>query len=119
MQEPDVLPWKVLVGVMVATIVLSIGLGGWGCAVARRLGPSMEGPRPDAVDPLELMRSSLDHELFESEPVSAVRRRAAERRRLEAWGWVDRERGIVHMPIDVAISVHLRESESAQETAAR
>lgn len=116
-QEPDVLPWRTLLGVMVATTVLSMALGGWGCVLARRLGPAMGGAPPDAVWPLDLLRSSLDHELFDAAPVPRARARAADRRRLDRWGWVDPERGVVHMPIDVAIRLHLQES--AQETAAR
>lgn len=116
-QEPDVLPWRTLVGVMVATTVLSVALGGWGCVLARRLGPSIEGPPPDAARPVDLLRSSLDYELFDAAPVPRANARAADRRRLDRWGWVDPERGVVHMPIDVAIRLHLQES--AQETAAR
>lgn len=118
-QQEDVLPWRALAGVLVATIALSFGLGGWACSVARRLGPPIEGPRPDAVDPIDLLRSNLDHELFDSAPIDAERGRNADRRRLEEWGWVDRERGIVHMPIEAAMRIHLSGSPSAQETAAR
>lgn len=116
-QEPDVLPWRTLVGVMVATTVLSVALGGWGCVLARRLGPAMEGAPPDAARPADLVRSSLDYELFDAAPAPRARARAADRRRLDRWGWVDPDRGVVHMPIDVAIRLHLQES--AQETAAR
>lgn len=118
-QQEDTLPWRALVGVLAATTVLSFALGGWACSVARRLGPSMEGPRPDAVDPIDLLRSDLDHELFDSAPIDAEIGRTADRRRLEAWGWVDRERGIVHMPIEAAMRIHLGDGPSNRETAAR
>lgn len=116
-QEADVLPWKVLAIVFVATLVISVSFGGWGCAVAHRLGPPMGDPRPDAAEPVPLVRSSLEREIFREWPTEFPRRRAADRKRLNEWGWIDRRRGLVHMPIDVAMRIHL--GESPQETAAR
>lgn len=117
-QEADVLPWRALVGILVATTVLSFALGGWACSIARRLGPKMGGPEPDAVEPVQLVHSSLDRELFQSEPTTAAKQRGADRQRLDRWGWVDRDRGIVHMPIEAAIRLHLQ-GRQPQETAAR
>ena len=117
-QEADVLPWRVLVGVLVATTALSFVLGGWACSLARRLGPKMGGPKPDAVEPVQLLHSSIERELFQSEPTEAAKHRAADRRRLDRWGWVDRDRGIVHMPIEAAMRMHLQ-GRRPQETAAR
>ncbi len=45
-------------------------------------------------------------QLFEAS-VRAQQKREAQRRRLESYGWVDRARGLVHIPIDRAMDLAL------------
>ncbi len=44
---------------------------------------------------------------FEKENIAAARNAEA-RKRLESAGWVDRERGVVHVPIDQAMEIIAR-----------
>jgi hypothetical protein len=46
-------------------------------------------------------------------PTEAERKNVAARKRLDACGWADRNRGLVHIPIDVAIDLYLKEQEHA------
>lgn len=99
-----------LIGAFVGVTAICFGLGGWACDIARDMGPPIEGPFPDAVESAELHRSSLDFNLFDDVSVHHLDRER-QRTRLESWGWVDRERGLVHMPIDRAIELRLKREE--------
>jgi hypothetical protein len=49
----------------------------------------------------------VEQQLFENaNHAEATRRRQVER--LGSWGWVDREKGVVHLPIDAAMELTLR-----------
>jgi hypothetical protein len=54
-------------------------------------------PRPVTVPAIPAPRLQID------EPRALARHRAAEAKRLNSYGWVDRARGIAHIPIDEAM----------------
>jgi len=111
-QEEDTLPTGRVSMVLVALVVLSLG-----CIVyaSLLLGSSKRAIRAEdagripARAPAEAGPIPPDRHLL-----SAPRRFVDEwlppqRERLEGWGWVDRERGIVHIPIDKAMEIVARE----------
>jgi hypothetical protein len=107
-QEPDVLAWGWLLGIFVGVTVVVVLLVAWAVALAH-VGGGEHVPVPEPV-PAGLDRSALDYWLLEEDQPRA-RERAGERKHLNGWGWVDRTRGRVHMPIEVAID----EAVAAQE----
>lgn len=107
-QQPDVLAWRWLLGIFGGVTIIVALLIAWAVALSH-VGGGEHVPVPEPV-PRALDRSSLDYWLIESnEP--PVRERADARARLHGWGWVDRARGRVHMPIEAAID----EAIAAQE----
>lgn len=67
------------------------------------LGPSQ--PIPSELHgemPREIAR--IEQTLIEVDQ-SAIHKRALQRQQLESYGWVDHERGIVHIPIERAFDV--------------
>lgn len=118
-QEPDALSSKWLTSLGVGTIALTIALALIAARVVHRHGDDFGGeiyPRP-IEDPLSDLPADyvLEFHLFERfGPGEGERAQQDERELLESWGWVDREAGTVHLPIDVAIERAL--APSAQET---
>jgi hypothetical protein len=53
--------------------------------------------------------SSIRTNLFHYQPGDGTKDKARQRRELERFGWVDREQGIVRIPIDTAIDLELAE----------
>jgi hypothetical protein len=69
--------------------------------------------QPEGPDPIPMILGQpeigiVDQVLFETDH-RAEQWLAARRRRLHSWGWVDRRREIVHLPIEVAMARLLEE----------
>jgi hypothetical protein len=65
------------------------------------------GERPPLPIPPEVGQSKIgmvEQQLFELS-VRGERERAAKLQHLQGWGWVDRDRGLLHMPIDRAMEL--------------
>jgi hypothetical protein len=103
-QAEDVIDLRriVLVG-LGSLLVFAIGIAwSWWILVAR--DPDHQGPGSSAgarrLGAQEI--GIVDQVLFEGDRRLRVSREQQERR-LRSWGWVDRQRGMVHMPIDEAM----------------
>jgi len=87
------------IGVLVAGLVLSAGAGS--------VTPSLAGPGGALPAPREISE-------VEQTPIWSTRDgedlRDAQRRELESWGWVDRDAGVAHIPIDRAMDLVMKES---------
>lgn len=95
-----------IVGVLVT--VLASAVPGW--MLERRGQFHLDAPTRAAdlpVAPREI--DLLDQTLLEGADAAASSPRAAQRRRLERYGFVDRERGVVHIPIERAMDLVVRE----------
>jgi hypothetical protein len=68
--------------------------------LSRISAPRLEGLRSVSRAPSSSGLSSASYETNASQQLYA-----AERRRLDSYGWIDRERGIIHIPIDRAIAI--------------
>ncbi len=90
-----------IAGVTLAIFLLASLATGWGLAAwRRRLLP--QGP---PALPAEVGQSKIG--LVEQRPFETARTgdewAAAQRRRLESYGWVDRRAGLVHVPVEQAM----------------
>lgn len=100
-QENDVVPGRKIglvgIGIIVATVVCALVAWGLGrnalSAGARVLGVP---PNPAAIENAPY--------IVEAQGLALTKRSEAY---LASYGWVDRDRGIVHIPIDVAMQLYL------------
>ena len=98
-QEPDLVPRNLI---RESALVLGI-------AIAACIGATLllGGHRLFAHVPVDTAPPArLDTELFQDQ-TEAERAKVAAAERLKQYGWVDRARGIIHIPIDVAIEQYL------------
>jgi hypothetical protein len=108
-QEPDVVPARPIVAALIAALIATA----LGTAIAWRLadcsGPAHDrsagAAHPHNRVPPEV--SAVETTQFEERAQGLEDRRAAEAW-LSSFGWVDRERRIVHIPIESAIDLYLR-----------
>lgn len=116
-QEEDLVPGKRVMAVLVAVLVITAGgvLTAWLIADCR--GKAL-GPEPVAT-PLEGMQripediNGMELVLFD-EPAPAYVQRARQEPRLRAYGWVSREAGVVHIPIERAMELYVRQRSRAE-----
>lgn len=102
--EDDVVARGPLVRIAVGTVVLSVAL----CIVAYLLLRERESQlRPSGFFPEERLGPPHDVAALREDPFELphpeAARKESSRRRLESFGWIDRERRLVHIPIDRAI----------------
>ena len=107
--EPDEIATPRLVAIAVGTLVLFLAASvatGWGMEWwRRRLLPEGSPPSPAEVGRPKI--GMVEQGLFESTRTGEDWT-AAERRRLESYGWVDRKAGLIHVPVDQAMERVLR-----------
>lgn len=103
-QQPDRLPGRLIAG-LAGTILGSVVAGAIAALLIARCGappgdlePLRGGEQPLRAPDVE----GIEVSPFEL-PTQGERERADQRRQLDGYGWVDRERGLVHIPIDRAI----------------
>ncbi|HEX3343452.1 MAG TPA: hypothetical protein VHS09_02715, partial [Polyangiaceae bacterium] len=99
-QEEDAVASRSLVRIGIVSGVVGVAgvLVAWallGAAVGSTPGRRPRGPAPRELsgieqDPIRDTRAAADLQ-------------AAQRRELEGWGWVDRDAGVAHIPIDRAM----------------
>ncbi len=101
--EEDVLPSSRIYAVGVVALIvfflgsLSAGLGM--SALRKQLNP--DGPAPLPTEAGKAKIGMVEQRLFEHSNQGPVWREAAQRR-LSTYGWVDRQKGVAHIPIDRA-----------------
>ena len=122
-QEEDRVPGKrvmtVLVGVLVITAAFVLTAWLWAdCRVAELGG----GPGPVAA-PVEKMQQVpegvKDMMVLYDEPAPVYEQRDKKIRRLHGYGWVERDAGLIHIPIERAMELSLRERRTPAEEGAR
>ena len=104
--------WPWIIGVGVASVVIFALATVWSThilnATRAELQPAGPPPIPKQVDQYEVGIVNLR--------VFALDQRAAQKRlqqmeRLRSYGWVDREAGVAHIPIDEAMKMYLAEQQ--------
>lgn len=103
-QEPDRVPARRLASIGLAGLLV-FGAGAlWATSVQRDATGSVRAdtaPRPALAGDREV---GMVYQRRFDEPIAAPRRDEAHRR-LESTGWVDRDAGVVHVPIDQAMEI--------------
>lgn len=108
-QEPDIVPGRTVTGVgigVVVAVVLSVVIAlSIGKCRSRQLGHVWVPPLawPEIKGDINAMETRL----FSVEAQGLAEHQRAEAR-LHGYGWIDRSRRIVHVPIDVAIDLYLK-----------
>jgi len=72
----------------------------------------MTEPQQSLPTPSEIGRAEIgivEQRLFELQ-LEAQRKRQEQLKRLNSYGWVDRQKGLIHLPIDRAIELMVSES---------
>jgi hypothetical protein len=110
-REPDEVPMGRVLAAVFASALVVAGCALWaGLELAHRedvIGRAPPvGPRPEAA-PRTIYRGPIGLER------AGLRARVAAARRLERFEWVDRERGVVTIPIERAIEIAATSSELA------
>lgn len=103
-QEHDAIRSRLVIVVgLVGLVVVTVSLLAVRALI--RAFPTPAPPRP----PLELSREVGDGTPIDLDSIEhdahGPALRAAQRARLESWGWVDRDAGIARIPIDEAIEI--------------
>lgn len=109
-QEPDVVPSRGVLISLVATLatIALCTLVAWAIEV---FGGGAVAARPAPAVPTEA--SAMERTLFDERAQGLESHDQAEHE-LGAYGWIDRERGIIHIPIDVAIDLTIARQEAAR-----
>jgi hypothetical protein len=99
-QEPDRVQGKIVVLTFAGTVVIaSIAVAAEAILLARARPP----PELRAAEPRHVASvGSIQQRPFER-PAVGLELKAEQKRRLESYGWVDRNRGVVHLPIERAM----------------
>jgi hypothetical protein len=111
----DIVPRGLVLRVVVVTVVISIVL----CIVAYLILRMREWQlRPDGVPSAEVygpphVVADVRQELFD-QPLPKPNIAEEQRRRLAGYGWVDRSRGTVSIPVDSAIELLLSRQGAGQ-----
>lgn len=107
-QEPDVIADRVILTVVVVSIaVTAVGVGvAWALHEPK---PSVAGREDTAVMKPQVVPAEVNamETTFFNERVNVPPPRWGGAKALESYGWVDRDRGLVHIPINRAIELWL------------
>jgi hypothetical protein len=101
--EEERLPYGRLVAVLIATLVIFSGAVLWARSIlvgeSGRVLPTGGAPARE-VGEAEI--GIVDQEMFDRES-RAERLRQEQRRHLDSYGWMDRDAGVIHIPIQRAM----------------
>jgi hypothetical protein len=105
-QEDDVVPRRAILGVLASVLAIFALLIAWAWHALRKeeatIRPSRAFPERTYVPRRDVQK--LQERLYDGEGAGqALKKR--QREALRSFGWVDRDKGIVSIPIDDAISI--------------
>jgi hypothetical protein len=108
--EDKNLPYRKIVGVGLASIVI-FGLSIlWSTSLLRsaerEMQPAGPPPLPKGVNQYEV--GIVNQRLFSLDQ-RAAQKRLQQMNRLNTYGWLDKQAGIVHIPVDVAMDMLVQE----------
>lgn len=116
-QEPDAIPGRLLTLIGAGVIVVTVVLGMVAVAIVQSdLEDQFVPPRPGQRT-RTLEQAHLRTEGLLARPIAPPHQEQA--RRSQRWGWVDREAGVVHMPLDVAMQLRLAQARVEPQEGAR
>jgi hypothetical protein len=111
--EQDRLPYRTLSIVAVGALILFTIGGAWAIWLmvdqAKTLIPGADAMVPSVADPGSVRLDAEEIGLVDQTPFEkeerGVRMRARQQQRLGSYGWVSKEQGVVHLPIERAIEL--------------
>jgi len=108
--EDKNLPYRKIVGVGLASvIVFALGIL-WSTSLlklaTREMQPAGPAPMPPGVNQYEV--GIVNQRMFSLDQ-RAAQKRLQQMNRLSTYGWLDRQAGVVHIPIDVAMDMLVQE----------
>ncbi len=108
--EDKNLPYRKIVGVGIASVVVfALGIF-WSTALlngaAKEMQPVGPPPLPSGVNQYEV--GIVNQRMFSLDQRTA-QKRLQQMNRLNSYGWLDRQTGVVHVPIDVAMDMLVQE----------
>ena len=109
-QEEDRMAGRAIALVAFAVLLLTLGMCFWAAQLLagyeHEQRPGLRFPEARLPRPTEA--GEIEQETFGRVPQARIDREQ-QRRRLHGFGWVERERGVVHVPIDRAIALYVAE----------
>lgn len=113
-QEPDEVPLQRLVLIGIGVLLVSaVGIWWAWFLTSHPLGGTVRMAGPPAGAALGSREIGMVNQVDYARMIPAQEMRARDRRLLGEWGWVDRQHGIVRMPIDRAMQQIAAEDEGA------
>jgi hypothetical protein len=108
-QEPDLIPTGKIVAVGIGALLVFV-LGILGATVIWMRGSRAYLPMGPAPIPEEVGRGEIGNIFQRSfeQQLDAQELRDDQRRQLEGYGWADRPRGVIHVPVEQAYEPVLR-----------
>jgi hypothetical protein len=107
-QEPDRVPTRRITLIGVVGLLVFGGAALWSSRVQLGLSGTIHSNTAGRAEHAGEREVGMVYQRpFERENIAAARSAAA-RERLESVGWVDRERGVVHVPIEQAMEIIAR-----------
>jgi len=111
-EEQQKMNWKVIIGVGVGSVVIFAIATVWSTHILNSTKAEMQ---PAGPPPIPRQVNSYEVGIV-NQRVFALDQRAAQKRlqqmeRLESYGWVDRQAGLAHIPIDEAMKMYLQQQE--------
>jgi hypothetical protein len=110
-QEPELLPMRKLVAVAVVAGIVFAAATLWSIQILHREA-GMTEPQQSLPIPREIGRAEIgivEQRLFELQ-LEAQHKRQEQMKRLSSYGWVDRQKGIIHLPVERAMEQMVSES---------
>jgi hypothetical protein len=105
-QEEDRISSRTIVLVGAGSLLVFL-IAGWAAVAYLHVRQAEHGPVAPAAEAGKSKIGMVEQDFFDVS-VRGQRLDAAKRGRLAAWGWVDRDAGVVHMPIDRAMELVAR-----------
>lgn len=105
-QEHDLLPPRLILYIMIGVIAFSVLLVyvAWRLQVYKTLELRPSGRFPEEHIELPIGVERIRFTLFDR-PAAGIALHAEQRRALESYGWVDKERRIARIPIEEAMAI--------------
>ena len=115
-QAEEGIDWFAVIGTGVAALlVFAIAT----FVVSRYLNLREKALQPVGPDPVPALLGQPEIGIVDQVPFDVTRSFQAYKRdsleRLSRWGWVDRQRGIIHMPIDRAMDLVVQEQQEQKK----
>jgi hypothetical protein len=107
--------WKWIIGVGIGSIIIFAVATIWSTHILNstraEMQPGGPPPLPKQVDQYEV--GIVNQRVFALDQ-RAAQKRLQQMERLRSYGWVDREAGVAHIPIDEAMKMYLAEQQKQQ-----